>query len=60
MHILAQFDLFEVARCCSAGHDSLPSSYVTGIRIVSHIGVVRVMSVIAEEERLDDWLIDYS
>ena len=56
---VAQLDLLKVARSCSARHDRFPPSHIARAQVVGCLEVVRVMTIVAEEERLDDRLVDY-
>ena len=60
MHKVSKFNLLKVARCCCAGHNSLPSSHITSAEVVSSFEVVWMMAVVAEEVWLDHRLVDDS
>ena len=59
VHILSKFDLLKVAGSCSACHDCLPPLHIACAQIVGGLEVVWVMTIVTEEERLNDWLIDH-
>ena len=59
VHKRAKCDFLEVARGSCAGHESLPSMHITRGQVVGVLAVVRVMTIIGEEERLDDRSVDH-
>ena len=55
----SQFDFFKISWCSGTSHHGLPDSNVSGVQVVRGVTVGRMMTVIAEEEGLDDRLVHH-